>query len=32
MKKIIALVLAVMMLIPAFAMAEDVIKIGVYEQ
>ena len=31
MKKLIALVLAVMMLVPAFAMAEDVIKIGVYE-
>ena len=31
MKKLIALVLAAMMLVPAFAMAEDVIKIGVYE-
>ena len=30
MKKLIALVLAVMLLVPAFAMAEDVIKIGVY--
>ena len=31
MKKLIALVLAVMMLVPAFALADDVIKIGVYE-
>ena len=31
MKKLLALVLAVMMLVPAFAMADDVIKIGVYE-
>ena len=31
MKKLIALLLAVMLLVPAFAMAEDVIKIGVYE-
>ena len=31
MKKIIALVLAVMMLVPAFAMADNVIKIGVFE-
>ena len=31
MKKLIALVLAVMMLVPAFAMAENVIKIGVFE-
>ena len=31
MKKLIALILAVMLLVPAFAMAEDVIKIGVYE-
>ena len=31
MKKIITLLLAVMMLVPAFAMADDVIKIGVYE-
>ena len=33
MKKLIALVLAVMMLVPAFAMADDmpVLKIGVYE-
>ena len=31
MKKLLALVLAVMMLVPAFAMAEDVIRIGVFE-
>ena len=31
MKKVLALVLAVMLLVPAFALAEDVIKIGVYE-
>ena len=31
MKKLIALVLAVMMLVPAFALADDVLKIGVYE-
>ena len=31
MKKLIALLLAAMMLVPVFAMAEDVIKIGVYE-
>ena len=31
MKKLLALVRAVMMLVPAFAMADDVIKIGVYE-
>ena len=31
MKKLIALVLAVMMLVPALAMAENVIKIGVFE-
>ena len=31
MKKLIALVLAVMMLVPAFAMADNVIKIGVFE-
>jgi len=31
MKKIIALILAVMMIVPAFALAEDVIKIGVFE-
>jgi branched-chain amino acid transport system substrate-binding protein len=31
MKKLIALVLAVMMLVPAFAMAVNVIKIGVFE-
>jgi len=31
MKKLIALVLAVMMLVPAFALADNIIKIGVYE-
>jgi len=31
MKKLIALVLAMMLLVPAFAMAEDVVKIGVFE-
>ena len=31
MKKLIALLLAAMMLVPVFAMAEDVIKIGVFE-
>jgi len=31
MKKIIALILAVMMIVPAFALADDVIKIGVFE-
>ena len=31
MKKLIALVLAVMMLVPAFALADNVIKIGVFE-
>jgi len=31
MKKMIALILAVMMIVPAFALAEDVIKIGVFE-
>ena len=31
MKKLLALVLAVMMLVPAFALADNVIKIGVFE-
>ncbi|MBP3648440.1 MAG: ABC transporter substrate-binding protein [Clostridia bacterium] len=31
MKKILAIILAVMMLIPSFAMAENVVKIGVFE-
>ena len=31
MKKLIALVLAMMLLVPALAMAEDVVKIGVFE-
>ena len=31
MKKLIALVLAVMMLVPAFALADNVIRIGVFE-
>ena len=31
MKKMIALILAVMMIVPAFALADDVIKIGVFE-
>ena len=31
MKKLVALFLAVMLIVPAFAMADDVIKIGVYE-
>ena len=31
MKKLIALVLAVMLLVPAFAMADNVIRIGVFE-
>ena len=31
MKKILAIVLAVMMLIPSFAMAENIVKIGVFE-
>ena len=31
MKKIVALMLALMLMVPAFAMAENVIKIGVYE-
>lgn len=31
MKKVIALVLVVMMLVPAFAMADNVIRIGVFE-
>ena len=31
MKKLLALLLAVMLLVPAFAMAENVIKIGVFE-
>ena len=31
MKKLLALVLAVMLLVPAFAMADNVIKIGVFE-
>ena len=31
MKKIIALILAVMMIVPAFALADNVIKIGVFE-
>ena len=31
MKKFVALFLAVMLLVPAFAMADNVIKIGVYE-
>ena len=31
MKKLLAMLLAVMMLVPAFALADDVIKIGVFE-
>ena len=31
MKKILAIILAVMMLIPSFAMAENIVKIGVFE-
>ena len=31
MKKVIALVLALMLMVPAFAMAENVVKIGVFE-
>ena len=31
MKKVIALVLALMLMVPAFAMAEDIVKIGVFE-
>ena len=31
MKKLIALLLAVMLLVPAFALADNVIKIGVFE-
>jgi branched-chain amino acid transport system substrate-binding protein len=31
MKKLIALLLAAMLLVPAFAMGENVIKIGVFE-
>ena len=31
MKKLIALVLVAIMLVPAFAMAEDIVKIGVFE-
>ena len=31
MKKLLALVLAVMLLVPAFAMADNVVKIGVFE-
>ena len=31
MKKILALVLALALMVPAFAMAEDIIKIGVFE-
>ena len=31
MKKIVAILLAVLMMLPAFAMAENVVKIGVFE-
>ena len=31
MKKVLALVLALMLIVPAFALAEDVVKIGVFE-
>ena len=31
MKKVIALVLALMLMVPAFAMAENIVKIGVFE-
>ena len=31
MKKLFALLLAVVMLVPAFALADNVIKIGVFE-
>ena len=31
MKKLIAMILALVMMIPAFALADNVIKIGVYE-
>jgi branched-chain amino acid transport system substrate-binding protein len=31
MKKVLALVLALMLFVPAFAFAEDVVKVGVFE-
>ena len=31
MKKLVALFLAVMLIVPAFAMADNVLKIGVFE-
>ena len=31
MKKIVAILLAVLMMIPAFALGENVVKIGVFE-